>query len=197
MTSYDGKKIIAFSVTKDITIPSTAEIIAQRASYRNYNIETLVIPDNIKTIDNWAFQSCHNLKTVYFGKNIESLGSIFLSGVEKLEEIYCYAVTPYHLSKINIYNEENYFFDYPNRKLYNTVKLHVPKGSLEAYKSAEGWRLFDNIDEIGATDIDNVVNSSDNAPTAIYDANGMKRQSLAKGLNIIRMANGSVKKVWK
>lgn len=198
LTSYDGKKIIAFSVTKDITIPSTAEIIADGASFRNYNIETLVIPDNIKTIGHFAFQGCHNLKTVYFGKNIESLGQIFMNGVEKLEEIYCYAVTPYHLAELNYdYKEEYYFFDYDYQKLYNTVKLHVPKGSLEAYKSAKVWRLFDNIDEFEATDIDNVVNSSDNAPTAIYDANGMKRQSLAKGLNIIRMANGSVKKVWK
>lgn len=198
LTSYDGKKIIAFSVTKDITIPSTAEIIADGASFRNYNIETLVIPDNIKTIGHFAFQGCHNLKTVYFGKNIESLGQIFMNGVEKLEEIYCYAVTPYHLAGLNYdYKEEYYFFDYNYQKLYNTVKLHVPKGSLEAYKSAKVWRLFDNIDEFEATDIDNVVNSSDNAPTAIYDANGMKRQSLAKGLNIIRMANGSVKKVWK
>ena len=121
-----------------------------------------------------------------------------MNGVEKLEEIYCYAVTPYHLAGLNYdYKEEYYFFDYNYQKLYNTVKLHVPKGSLEAYKSAKVWRLFDNIDEFEATDIDNVVNSSDNAPTAIYDANGMKRQSLAKGLNIIRMANGSVKKVWK
>lgn len=198
LTSYDGKKIIAFSVTKDITIPSTAEIIADGASFRNYNIETLVIPDNIKTIGHFAFQGCHNLKTVYLGKNIESLGQIFMNGVEKLEEIYCYAVTPYHLAELNYdYKEEYYFFDYDYQKLYNTVKLHVPKGSLEAYKSAKVWRLFDNIDEFEATDIDNVVNSSDNAPTAIYDANGMKRQSLAKGLNIIRMANGSVKKVWK
>lgn len=198
LTSYDGKKIIAFSVTKDITIPSTAEIIADGASFRNYNIETLVIPDNIKTIGHFAFQGCHNLKTVYFGKNIESLGQIFMNGVEKLEEIYCYAVTPYHLAELNYdYKEEYYFFDYDYQKLYNTVKLHVPKGCLEAYKSAKVWRLFDNIDEFEATDIDNVVNSSDNAPTAIYDANGMKRQSLAKGLNIIRMANGSVKKVWK
>ena len=198
LTSYDGKKIIAFSVTKDITIPSTAEIIANGASFLNSNIETLVIPDNIKEIGHYAFQGCHNLKTVYLGKNIESLGQIFMNGVEKLEEIYCYAVTPYHLAELNYdYYEEDYFFDYSNRKLYNTVKLHVPKGSLSAYKSAKVWRLFGNVDEFEATDIDNVVNSSDNAPTAIYDANGMKRQSLAKGLNIIRMANGSVKKVWK
>ncbi len=39
--------------------------------------------------------------------------------------------------------------------------------------------------------------SEDASVTAVYSVNGMKQNALQKGLNIIKMSNGTAKKVWK
>ena len=77
-----------------------------------------------------------------------------------------------------------------------TLKVYVPKGSLAAYQSADVWKNFWNLQESETTDIDNAIMNTQTAKELkCYDAAGRETGSHHKGLNIIRMSDGTTKKV--
>lgn len=74
----------------------------------------------------------------------------------------------------------------------NECTLYVPQESLDAYKSAVQWKDFFNI----TTGIKDVPNTSSSATeSARYSTDGTRIASPQKGINIIRMSDGTVKKV--
>ena len=74
-------------------------------------------------------------------------------------------------------------------------KLSVPEGSIAAYKSADEWKYFFNIDG-EATGVESVTNGAVEATVkSIYDLNGRQQQGTRRGLNIVRMSDGTVRKV--
>ena len=72
--------------------------------------------------------------------------------------------------------------------------VYVPKGTVDAYKSSE-FRYFENIVEFDATGIDKVATSANVKEVSRYSANGQRLSAPAKGLNIVKYSDGSVKKV--
>ena len=77
--------------------------------------------------------------------------------------------------------------------------LKVPKGSKDAYRQADGWKEFPNIEEVDVTAIEAVAAESvGNADiTDIYDLNGRRRDTLQPGVNIVKMSDGTTRKVIK
>ena len=74
----------------------------------------------------------------------------------------------------------------------NECTLYVPQESLDAYKSAAVWKDFFNI----TTGIKDAAKSSATATEeARYSTDGTRLASPQKGINIIRMSDGTVKKV--
>ena len=121
-----------------------------------------------------------------------------------LGKIYCYSedppvVDPADYFKRNDYGEAysegvSQFF-YVNK--YNCV-IHVPEGCADAYREAYGWKNFKQIVEFDATAIEGIQTggADDGSIDRIYDVNGIERQQLGRGINIVRMRNGKVKKVY-
>ena len=72
--------------------------------------------------------------------------------------------------------------------------VYVPTGTSDAYKSSE-FRYFENIVEFDATGIDKVATSTNAKEVSRYSANGQRLSAPAKGLNIVKYSDGSVKKV--
>ena len=78
--------------------------------------------------------------------------------------------------------------------------LKVPKGSKDAYSQADGWKDFaNNIEEVDVTGIEAVTAEGvSNADiTDIYDLNGRRRDALQPGVNIVKMSDGTTRKVIK
>jgi len=78
--------------------------------------------------------------------------------------------------------------------------LKVPKGSKDAYSQADGWKDFvDNIQEVDMTGIETVAAEGvSNADiTDIYDLNGRRRTTIQPGVNIVKMSDGTTRKVIK
>ena len=94
--------------------------------------------------------------------------------------------------------------------------LNVPVGSLEAYKSADGWKRFKNIQEKDFGGVDGVENDAvsvtakgesieisgaGNAPVEVYNFSGQLVYSgmgttvggLARGIYIVRVAGRTFK----
>lgn len=79
--------------SSEIIIPSTyndlpVTKIGSRAFYACKKIESIIIPEGIKTIGSTAFFHCENLKCVQFPQSLYSIGESAFEGCDSLEEVY-------------------------------------------------------------------------------------------------------------
>ena len=92
-----------------------------------------------------------------------------------MDDIYCYGSIPAH-------NDYAAF----SSNTYSNCTLHVPYGTIDAYRSAGGWMKFANIVEFDPTGIETV--SADRKPATerrIYNLGGVRMAAPQRGLNII------------
>ena len=80
---------------------------------------------------------------------------------------------------------------------YSTVLLLVPAGCVDNYKAANIWKKFLNIEEIPVSNIDGVKTTSEVTVEGIYTIDGKRTSEMQPGVNIVRMSDGSTKKVIK
>ena len=73
--------------------------------------------------------------------------------------------------------------------------LYVPQGTEQDYWLADVWGDFGKIVEYDPTGIDRVTTSTDAKELSRYSVNGQRLSAPAKGLNIVKYSDGSVKKV--
>ena len=80
---------------------------------------------------------------------------------------------------------------------YLNAKLRVPKGTLQAYQNADGWKNFWNIEEYDPNSgIDEVpVEVGGKTECGRYDLQGRPVDDTYRGVTIIRYTDGSAKKV--
>ena len=72
--------------------------------------------------------------------------------------------------------------------------VYIPKGTIDDYKLSS-FGYFEKIVEFDATGIDKVATSTNAKEVSRYSANGQRLSAPAKGLNIVKYSDGSVKKV--
>ena len=72
--------------------------------------------------------------------------------------------------------------------------VYVHKGTYQDYWLSE-FGYFENIVEFDATGIDKVSATTELKEVSRYSANGQRLSEPAKGLNIVKYSDGSVKKV--
>ena len=73
--------------------------------------------------------------------------------------------------------------------------LYVPQGTEQDYWLSPGWGDFGKIVEYNPTGIDKVTTSNNAKELSRYSVNGQRLSAPAKGLNIVKYSDGSVKKV--
>lgn len=169
-----------------IKLPANLERIGERAfigAGRLGATEGFTIPSKVKEIGAEAFY-----------KGFGYAAYLVLPASLKTVPIYAFAAC--HANVIYAYMSEPFalgdddFDGYPRSE----CKLYVPKGCAKKYRQAEIWKEFD-IEEMDGTGIEGVTNDSTVTEVSRYDANGNKLAAPAKGLNIVRYSDGTVKKV--
>ena len=77
--------------------------------------------------------------------------------------------------------------------------LHVPASALDAYKNASGWRTFGNIVALTDEEITPVkeIHRDDAAVSIkeVFDLQGRRINKSVRGMNVLRMSNGTTRKV--
>ena len=73
----------------------------------------------------------------------------------------------------------------------------MPEASLQQYMNHDVWGKFFEIVPIDESSAINDIEGEDNALEieAIYDQNGQRQPALRRGINIIKMSDGTIKKV--
>ena len=202
------------------TIPSSVTEIDSYAFSGCTGLTSLSLPSSITEIDSYAFEGCTGLKDVCFNINgdfetyltkghpyigvgcgikyylndkeitsivvpssVTTLGKYAFQRCSNLLSVYVSWPTP--ISAYKTFSETN----------LGKCTLYVPQGTEQDYWLADVWGDFGKIVEYDPTGIDRVTTSTDAKELSRYSVNGQRLSAPAKGLNIVKYSDGSVKKV--
>lgn len=176
-------------------MPENIQAVGHGLCYNCTSIQSIYIPKNVLAIGDKAFLGCEKLKTVYISENVLAIGAGSFGNCENITDVYCYATTPpIPLSKYYKKGINDFFLN----SYINYATLHVPNASIDKYKGAFSWSDFGNV--VALTEQETGINSigitADDSNAVIYNLRGQKQESLQKGINIIKMANGHTKKIF-
>ena len=166
-----------------LDIPSGVTKIGSSAFSGCSGLTSLDIPSGVTKIGESTFSGCSGLTGLDIPSGVTEIGRSAFSGCSGLTSIYVYAGK---LPKMG----SGVFNGCDSKKCI----VYVPKGGYDDYWLSE-FGYFENIVEFAATGIDKVTTSTDAKELSRYSVNGQRLSAPAKGLNIVKYSDGSVKKV--
>lgn len=147
------------------------------------NVKEIYVGDLVTSTIGSRLHNYGALEKITIGKGLPEVPK--LSGYSHLTSLILNSEVP---QKANGFSNAQYLY----------LNVYVPKGSLAAYQSADVWKNFWNLQEMETTDINNVCFSSNDQSvkeSKYFDATGREINSVHKGLNIIKMSDGTTRKV--
>ena len=180
-----------------VTIGNSVTSIGDWAFRACSGLTSVTIPNSVTSIGKYAFYGCSGLTSVTIGNSVTSIGKSAFGECTQLINIVCYAAEPPSCDASSVF--ANY-----------DASLKVPCNSLEAYKAAAVWRLFNNISYIESTvGLDQIELAGlytqagrivCNGEFRIYDLIGRDVTRLngsLQGVYVVKTANAAVKVVVK
>ena len=118
---------------QSITIPGNVTSIADYAFYSCSSLANISIQDGVTSIASDAFGSCFSLSSITIPYSVTSIAGYAFGSCYGMAEYHMKPTTPPTLSSTNAFN-----------KIPSDCIIYVPKGSLNAYKSATNWSNYAN-----------------------------------------------------
>ena len=191
---------------KNSTIPNSVTSIGISAFYGCTGLTSITIPNSVTSIGNYAFSGCTGLTSITIPNNVTSIGGSAFSGCTGLTSI----TIPNSVKTIGIYafrdcvNLSDFYChaeripttstDAFYKSNINNATLHVPAASIDEYKITVPWKNFKNIVPLTDTSV-MPISKEQTGRATYYTLDGKQQDSLQKGLNIVRMSDGTTKKV--
>lgn len=184
----DGSGDYLFSDMKSlhtIKLPNSMEIMGQYLFVGCESLTSVTLPKSLKTLPDRTFSSCESLRFINLPSDLKYIGEEAFEGCTGLTSIYAFMEKPCEIDETTFENET----------IINAT-LYVPKGSLLDYWDDNQWKKFMNIEEFDVTSIGSLnTNVNDVQEVSRYSDNGQRLNTPAKGLNIVKYNNGTVKKI--
>lgn len=151
-----------------ITIPSSVISIENQAFHFCNGLTSFTFPNGVKSIGREAFEGCKNLTTITIPQSMTFIDEEAFSWCYNLTDVYCLAeqLADYQNSKVNggLYADSDAFVGSMKQ-----ATLHVPAGSVDAYRAVGPWKSFKAIVAINDDEIPTIPKCA--APVVTY-ANG-------------------------
>jgi len=126
-------------ITK-LTIPNSVTSIGAYAFFNCKGLKSVTIPNSVTTIGSYAFDNCGNLNTITIGNGTETINYYAFSNCVQLTDVYCYAENAPNAGNKYYYVYNAFEGSYPEY-----ITLHVPVGSIDAYKNKYPWNEFKDV----------------------------------------------------
>ena len=220
VTSIGDSTFSGCSGLTSLTLPSGVTSIGNYAFEGCSGLTSLTLSSGVTSIGYYAFSGCSGLKYIRCQINDEietylSKGHPFIPvkcGIEYYlndKKITSVAI-PSTITKLGEYAFQNcrdltsvyvsWQSPIPTGSAFYGVDiskctLYVPQGTEQDYWLSPGWGDFGKIVEYNPTGIDKVTTSNNAKELSRYSVNGQRLSAPAKGLNIVKYSDGSVKKV--
>ena len=163
----------------------------------------------VTAIENSAFENNTKLVSISIPASVTYIADRAFAGCTSLEEIYVYKEEPIELTAQSQLSNSLQIgftadateagtsglpvFEGVNKE---TCILYVPKGCAEKYRDASGWNEFSNIVEFDITAVEEISGTVAEAKAiSSYSIDGKRFSQPQKGLNILRMSDGTTRKI--
>ena len=168
-----------------LTLPSSVKEIWSDAFRGCESLTSITLPSGVENVWSDTFRGCKSLKSITLPSDLKQIERDAFKGCNSLTSIYAFMEKPCKIQETTFDNET----------IINAT-LYVPKGALIDYLDDNQWKKFMNIEEFEATSIGSLnTNAHDVQEVSRYSDNGQRLNSPAKGLNIVKYNNGTVKKI--
>lgn len=212
VTIKDGTRIIAGSAfstcsyLSSVTIPAGVVSIGNQAFYNCHGLNSLTIPAGVINIGNSAFYNCQSLTSVTIPAGVISIGMHAFDGIDgltsvtlpsSLTSIGLYAFQCCNLTSVVSLIKEPFNIDSETfAHSYSSATLYVPQGTKEKYQATYAWNQFKTIVELDddSSGVDAIAHD-EGTVTERYAISGQRMSAGQRGLNIVRMSDGTVRKV--
>ncbi len=118
-----------------IDIPTSVTSLGQGA-FAQSGLISIYLPSSVQSVGPGCFYQCQNLTSVSLPSGLALIDTDAFNGCEQLTSIYCYSQLPVKLGT-NVFSGVD----------KNTCVLTVPFGFADAYRAADQWKDFFNVDE--------------------------------------------------
>ncbi len=134
VTAIGQKAFLGSSYLTSVALPSSIITIGDRAFGNCPALVSVEIPEGVKELED-AFASSDRLKSIVIPSTVTRISSRFIMNCQTRKEVICKPITPPTIT------DDFPIDDYD----YNKCTLIVPKESIEAYRAADKWNLFNKI----------------------------------------------------
>ena len=220
VTSIGFSAFAGCSGLSSITFPSSVTLIDTYAFKGCSGLTSITFPSSVTIIGGDAFEGCRGLTSVHYQINDDI--ETYLAKDHPFIDVKCRieyylndkkitsVVIPSTITELGKYAFQNcrdltsVYVSWPvplsassafSGADISKCTLYVPQGTEQDYWLSPGWGDFGKIVEFDATGIDKVTTSNDAKELSRYSVNGQRLSAPAKGLNIVKYSDGSVKKV--
>lgn len=187
----EGLKMLGNSVfancesLEHVNLPSSLDGIGN-GLFRNTSITEITVPKSITDLSEQTFCDCKKLQKVnILGEVGEFDGNLF-DGCEALKELHVASSVP---PIVGVFT-----FRYVD---YDSCAVYVKEPSLPSYRAAWDWNRFKNLQaESGTTAVMPAATVKEATEVARFSMDGSRINRPISGINIVKMSDGNVKKVF-
>ena len=141
LTQISNHMLYGCSSLTEVSIPASVTTISNYAFGECRRLTNIRIPDGVTSIGAYAFDYCWDLKTVTLGKSLKSIGYYAFNTCNELKTVNSLATTPPAMSSYWCFTSST----------YSNATLRVLPEALEAYKVANYWKNFANIEALAGS----------------------------------------------
>ena len=200
VTSIGNYAFFDCSALSFVSIPNSVTSIGANAFLGCTSLTAIEISDNVTSIGNSAFRDCTGLTSVTIGSGVKKIGNFAFSCGVNLSSINVNMNIPIEIDEsVFEYTGGNYSSDI----IYLAATLNVPAGTKALYSNVASWKNFMNIQEPEPEpqpepepEPSAINNVNGNATSSTYyTVGGAQLKNAQRGLNIVRMSDGTTRKV--
>jgi len=118
---------------KSVVIPEGITTIDEN-TFNGCDLISVILPESLQTIGRWAFDGNENLTSITIPANVNSISGAAFAGCKSLAEVIMRPVTPPTM----VVGFEGRVFE----QTHSSLKIKVPEGSVNTYKTATGWKDY-------------------------------------------------------